>query len=46
VAIFIHLYKMYMGVHPSVRLFQRFFVLKAASQRPLLIGGYYFQCRT
>jgi hypothetical protein len=42
VAIFVHLYEMYMGVRPSVQLFRRFFVLKAASQRPPLIGGYYF----
>jgi hypothetical protein len=33
---------MYMGVWPLVRLFRCFFVLKAVSQRPLLIGGYYF----
>jgi hypothetical protein len=46
VAIFIHLCEMFMGVRPSVRLFQRFSVLKAASQCPPLIGGYYFQCRT
>jgi hypothetical protein len=31
-----------MGVQPSVRLFRCFFILKATSQRPLLIGGYYF----
>jgi hypothetical protein len=46
VAIYVHLYKMYVGVQPSVRLFWRFFVLKATSLRPLLIGGYYFQRRT
>jgi hypothetical protein len=46
VAIFIHLYEMYMGVWPSVRLFQCFFVLKAASPHPLLIGDHYFQHRT
>jgi hypothetical protein len=46
VAIFIHLYEMYVGVQPSVRLFQRFFVLKVVSPRPPLIGGYYFQRRT
>ena len=46
VAIFIHLCKMYVGVRPSVRLFRRFFVLKAASPRPPLIGGHYFQRRT
>jgi hypothetical protein len=37
---------MFMGVRPSVRLFHRFFVMKAASQRPPLIGGYYFTRRT
>jgi hypothetical protein len=46
VTIFIHLCEMFMGVLPSVRLFRRFFVLKAASQRPPLISGYYFQRRT
>jgi hypothetical protein len=46
VAIFIHLYEMYVVVWLSVRLFWRFFVLKAVSQRPLLIGGSYFQRRT
>jgi hypothetical protein len=43
VATFIHLCEMYVGVRPSVRQFRRFFVLKAVSQRPPLIGGYYFQ---
>jgi hypothetical protein len=42
VAIFAHLCEMYVGVRPSMRLFWRFFVLKAASPRPPLIGGYYF----
>jgi hypothetical protein len=46
VAIFIHLYEMFLGVWPSVQLFWRFFVLKAASQRPPLIDDYYFQRRT
>jgi hypothetical protein len=46
VAIFVHLYEMYVGVQPSVRLFWRFFVLKALSPRMPLIGGYYFQHRT
>jgi hypothetical protein len=46
VAIFVHLCEMYVGVWPSVRLFRRFFVLKAASSHPPLIGGYYFQCQT
>jgi hypothetical protein len=46
VAIFIHLCEMYVGVQPSVRLFRCFFMLKVVSQRPPLIGGYYFQRRT
>jgi hypothetical protein len=46
VAIFVHLCEMYVGVWPSVQLFRCFFVLKAASPRPPLIGGYYFQRRT
>jgi hypothetical protein len=46
VAIFIHLCEMYVGVRPSVRLFQCFFVLKAASRRPSLIDSHYFQRRT
>jgi hypothetical protein len=33
VAIFVHLYEMYVGVRPSVRLFWRFFVLKAHARR-------------
>jgi hypothetical protein len=46
VAIFVHLYELYVVVRPSVRLFRRFFVLKAASPHPPLIGGHYFQRRT
>jgi hypothetical protein len=46
VAIFVHLCEMFVGVRPSVRLFRRFFVMKAARQRPPLIGGYYFARRT
>jgi hypothetical protein len=46
VAIFVHLCEMFVGVRPSVRLLRRFFVMKAASQRPPLIGGYYFARRT
>jgi hypothetical protein len=46
VAIFVHLCEMFVGVRPSVRLFRRFFVMKATSQRPPLIGGYYFARRT
>jgi hypothetical protein len=43
VAIFIHLCEMYVGVRPSVWLFRRFFVLKAASPRLPLIDSHYFQ---
>jgi hypothetical protein len=43
VAIFVHLCEMYVGVRPSVRLFRCFFVLKAVSTHPPLIGGHYFQ---
>jgi hypothetical protein len=46
VAIFVHLCEMFVGVRPSVRLFRRFFVMKAASQCLPLIGGYYFARRT
>jgi hypothetical protein len=46
VAIFVHLCEMFLGVRPSVLLFQCFFILKVVSQRPPLIGGYYFQHRT
>jgi hypothetical protein len=46
VAIFVHLCEMYVGVWPSVLLFQRFFVLKAVSPRPPLISDHYFQRRT
>jgi hypothetical protein len=46
VAIFIHLYEMYVGVQPSMWLFWRFFMLKVVSQHPPLIDGYYFQRRT
>jgi hypothetical protein len=46
VAIFFHLREIYVGVRPLVRLFGHFFVLKAVSPRPSLIGGYYFQRRT
>jgi hypothetical protein len=33
---------MFVGVRPLVRLFRRFFMMKAASQHPPCIGGYYF----
>jgi hypothetical protein len=43
VAIFVYLYEMYVGVRPSMLQFWQFFVLKAPSPCPLLIGGHYFQ---
>jgi hypothetical protein len=46
VAIFVHLCEMFVGVRSSARLFRRFFIMKAASQCPPLIGGYYFTRRT
>jgi hypothetical protein len=46
VAIFVRLCEMYVWVRPSVRLFRCFFVPKAVSPRPPLIGGHYFQRRT
>jgi hypothetical protein len=46
VAIFVQLCEMFVGVRPSMRLFHRFFIMKAASQRSPLIGGYYFARRT
>jgi hypothetical protein len=46
VAIFVHLCEIFVGVRPSVRLFRHLFVMKAVSQRPPLIGGYYFVRRT
>jgi hypothetical protein len=46
VSIFVHICEMFMGVRPSVRLFRRFFMLKAASPCLPLIGGHYFQRRT
>jgi hypothetical protein len=46
VAILVHLYEMYVWIRPSVRPFRRFFMLKAASTRPPLIDGHYFQHRT
>jgi hypothetical protein len=39
VVIFIHLCEMFVVVRLSVRLFHRFFVMKAASQRSPLIDG-------
>jgi hypothetical protein len=45
-AIIIHFCEMFVGVRPSVWLFRRFFVMKVASQHPLLIDGYYMQRRT
>jgi hypothetical protein len=43
VTIFVHLCEMFVGVCPSMRLFQCFFVMKVVSQHLSLIGSYYFQ---
>jgi hypothetical protein len=42
VAIFIHLYEMYMGVRPLVRLFWLFYILRSSRKRASPISGYYF----
>jgi hypothetical protein len=42
VVIFVHLCEMFVGVRSSVHLFRRLFMMKAASQHPPRIGGYYF----
>jgi hypothetical protein len=46
VAIFIHFCEMYMGVRPSVRLFQLYHVLHSSGRSASSLGGYYFQHRT
>jgi hypothetical protein len=45
VAIVAHFCEMFMGVRPSVRLFQRFHVLHPVNKQPHHPGGYYFQHR-
>jgi hypothetical protein len=45
VAIFIHFYKMYVGVWPLVHLFRFFHILCSSGKRASPIGGYYFQHR-
>jgi hypothetical protein len=42
VAIFIHHYEMYVGVQPSLFLFQLFFSLRAFGRSPKHLGAYYF----
>jgi hypothetical protein len=42
VAIFIHLCEMFVGVRPSIPLFQLFHVLRWAGKGMNLIGTYYF----
>jgi hypothetical protein len=42
VAIFAHFCEMFMGVQPSVRLFQRFHVPRLVNKQPHYLGGYYF----
>jgi hypothetical protein len=46
VAIFAHFCEKFMGVRPSVRLFQRFHVLHPVNKQSRHLGGYYFQHRT
>jgi hypothetical protein len=46
VVIFIHLYEMYVGVQPSVHLFQLFHVVRSSGKRASPIGSYYFQHMT
>jgi hypothetical protein len=42
VVIFIHLYEMYVGMRPSMRLFWLFHMLLSSEKRASPIGGYYF----
>jgi hypothetical protein len=46
VVIFTHFYEMFMGVRPSVHLFQCFHVLCPVNKQLPCLGGYYFQHRT
>jgi hypothetical protein len=46
VAIFVHLYRMYVGVRPSMHLFRLFHVLRSSERSAYPLGGYYFQHRT
>jgi hypothetical protein len=46
VEIFVHFYEMFVGMWPSVQLFQCFFIMKAMSQHPPHIDDYYFQRQT
>jgi hypothetical protein len=43
--IFVHLYEMFMGVHPCTSLFRHFFVLVKSGKGRDAIGAYYFQTR-
>jgi hypothetical protein len=42
VAIFVHLCEMFVGVRPSIPLFQLFHILRWAGKGTNLIGTYYF----
>jgi hypothetical protein len=46
VVIFVHLFRMYMGVRPLVCLFGLFHMLRSSRKRACPIDGYYFQHRT
>jgi hypothetical protein len=45
VAIFVHLYEMFVGVAPCTSLFYHFFVLVRSGKGRDTIGAYYFQTR-
>jgi hypothetical protein len=45
VAVFVHLYKMYIGVRPSVRLFRLYHVLRSFERDAGPLDSYYFQHR-
>jgi hypothetical protein len=42
VVVFTHFCEMFVGVQPSVRLFQRFHVLRPVNKQLPHLGGYYF----
>jgi hypothetical protein len=46
VAIFVHLYEMYVGMWPSMHLFWLFHMLRSFEKWVSPISGYYFQHRT
>jgi hypothetical protein len=46
VEIFVHFCEMFVGVRPSVHLFQRFYVLHPMNKQPPRLNGYYFKHQT